>query len=149
MKEVVGVLDAIENVLCAEAHKVMRARGDKVVPQRIGLWPAMLFLAPLGNEPAQGLLARVLSQRPDDDNTPLGEIIFQDRRYVTLLYAALDAHADYDAGDRDIIWRWHLAGIEVAESARLIEWFCATHPMQARRIERDLKLKLRKQGWRA
>jgi hypothetical protein len=30
----------------------------------------------------------------------------------------------------------------------LIEWFCATHPIRVRRIERDLKIKLRKQGWR-
>ena len=125
----------------------MRARGDKVIPQRLGLWPAMLFLAPLGNELAQTLLSRVLSQRPDDYNTPTGDLIFQDRRYVTLLYAALDAHPDYDASDQDIVWRWYKDGVEVAESTRLIDWFCTSHPMQAYRIECDLKIKLRKQGW--
>jgi hypothetical protein len=30
----------------------------------------------------------------------------------------------------------------------LVDWFCANLPMRALQIERDLKLKLRKQGWR-
>jgi hypothetical protein len=107
----------------------------------------MLFLAPLGNELAQGMLAQVLRPRPDDDATPMTEVMFQDLRYVTLLYKAFDAHPDYDAGDREIVRRWHRAGTAVAESARLVDWFCATHPMQALRIERDIKIKLRKQGF--
>jgi hypothetical protein len=28
----------------------------------------------------------------------------------------------------------------------LIDWFCATNPMQLLRIERDLKLRMQKQG---
>jgi hypothetical protein len=35
-----------------------------------------------------------------------------------------------------------------AESARLVDWFCANHPMQARQIERDVRNKMQKQGWR-
>ena len=142
------IFDEVERRLGAAAREAMRARGDKVIPHHIGLWPAMLFLAPLGNELAQGILAQVLKTWPDDDDTPLGESLFQDFRHVTLLYAALDTHPDYDAIDRDIVWRWHRAGTAVAESARLIEWFRATHPMQALRVEHDLKLKMRKQGWR-
>jgi hypothetical protein len=148
LAHIVHIFDAVERKLGAAAREVMRARGAKVIPHHIGLWPAMLFLAPLGDELAQGMLARVLRPRPDHDDTPLAEIIFQDCLYITLLYAALAAHPDHAAGDRDIVWRWHLAGIEVAESARLVAWFRATHPMQAHRIERDLKLKLRKRGWR-
>jgi hypothetical protein len=44
----------------------------------------------LGNELAQAVLSRVLSQRPDDNDAPLGEIMFQDHRYIALLYAALE-----------------------------------------------------------
>jgi hypothetical protein len=130
------------------AREAMRARGVKVIPQHIGLWPAMLFLAPLGNELAQDTLALVLRARPDYDDTPLNEIIFQDRRYITLLYAALDAHPDYAGAASKTILHWRLAGTAATESARLVDWFCAAYPMQAFWIERDLKLRIRKQGWR-
>jgi hypothetical protein len=30
----------------------------------------------------------------------------------------------------------------------LVDWFCANHPTRARQIERDLRLKMCKQGWR-
>ena len=109
----------------------------------------MLFLAPLGNELAQTLLAWMLKPRPDYDATPLAENIFQDRRYVTLLYAAFAARRDYaDCDLAQIIRRWLELGIATIESAHLVDWFCATYPMQALQIERDLKIKLGKQGWR-
>ena len=109
----------------------------------------MLFLAPLGNELAQTLLAWMLKPRPDYDATPLAENIFQDRRYVTLLYAAFAACRDYaDCDLAQIIRRWLELGIATIESAHLVDWFCTTHPMRVLRIERDLKIKLGKQGWR-
>jgi hypothetical protein len=144
----VNIFTGVENALCADMHEALRARGDKVIPQRIDLWTAMLFLAPLRNELAECLLAQILRPRPDYDPTPTSEITFQDSRYIALLYTALDAHPDYDASDREIVWRWYKAGVEVAESARLVDWFRANHPMQAYRIECDVKLKLRKQGRR-
>ena len=129
-------------------REVLRARGDKVIPQRIDPWSAMLFLAPLGNELAQTLLAWMLKPWLDYDATPLAGNIFQDRRYVTLLYAAFAARRDYAHCDlAHIIWRWLELDIAAIESAHLVEWFCTTHPMQALRIERDLKIKLGKQGW--
>jgi hypothetical protein len=83
------------------------------------------------------------------DPTPLNEILFKDRRYVTLLFEALDTHPAYAGGNHTkVILRWKEAGIAVTESAHLVDWFCTTHPMRARRIERNLKLKMRKQGWR-
>jgi hypothetical protein len=130
-------------------REVLRARGDKVIPQRIDPWSAMLFLAPLGNELAQTLLAWMLKPWLDYDATPLAGNIFQDRRYVTLLYAAFAARRDYAHCDlAHIIRRWLELDIAAIESAHLVEWFCTTHPMQALRIERDLKIKLGKQGWR-
>jgi hypothetical protein len=118
----------------------MRARGAKVIPQKIGLWPAMLILAPLGDELARETLGQVLRHRPDHctEVAPLAEILFHDRRYAELLFAALDAHPDHDWGT---VLRWFDADTHIAKSARLIDWFCATHPMQALRIERDLKIK--------
>jgi hypothetical protein len=76
--------------------------------------------------------------------------MFLGRRYITLLYAAFAAHPDYAGGDPplQIILRWQELGIATVESERLVDWFCATHPMRAHRIERDVKIKLRKQGWR-
>jgi hypothetical protein len=137
-EEVVKIVDVVEDALCAEVRKVMHARGDKASPQRIGLWPAMLFLAQRGNELAQAALALALRVRPDHDDAPPSEILFLDRRFVALLYAALDAHPDHDAGNHsEKILCWHDAGIEVTESARLVDWFCTTHPMQVLRIERD------------
>jgi hypothetical protein len=137
-----------ERALPAMAREAMRARGDKVIPQHIDPWSAMLFLAPLGNELAQTLLAWMLKPWLDYDATPLAENIFQDRRYVTLLYAAFAAHRDYtDCDLAQIIRRWLELGIAAIESAHLVEWFCATRSMQVLRIERDLKIKLGKQGW--
>jgi hypothetical protein len=94
-------------------------------------------------------LASVLRARPDHDATPVNERVLQDRRHVTLLYAAFDAHPDYDAKavPRTIL-RWRLAGIATTESARLVDWFCANHPAQALEIERDVRNKMREQGWR-
>jgi hypothetical protein len=128
-------------------REVLRVRGDKVIPQKIGLWPAVLFLAPLGDELARETLGQGLRNRPDHctDVAPLAEILFHDRRYAELLFAALDVHPNHDWGT---VLRWWDAGTDIAESARLIDWFCATHPMQALRVERDLKTKMRKQGWR-
>ena len=135
--------------MSAAAREVLRARGDKVIPQRIDPWSAVLFLAPLGNELAQTLLAWMLKPWLDYDATPLAENIFQDRRYVTLLYAAFAARPDYAHCDpAPIIRRWQELGIAAIESAYLVDWFCTIHPMQVLRIERDLKIKLGKQGWR-
>ena len=112
----------------------------------------MLFLAPRGNDLAQDTLAQVLRARPPsqtnhDAVAPTGEIVFQDRCYVTLLYAAFDTHPDYAAGDAPrTILHWRLAG--TTESARLVDWFCANHPAQALQIERDLRIKMRGEGWR-
>jgi hypothetical protein len=128
-------------------REALRARGAKVIPLDIGLWPAMLFLAPEGNELAQTALALALRAGPIPEDTPPNEDLFQDRRYIALLYAALDAHPDH-AGTHTALVHWHQAGTAAAESARLIEWFCATHPMRALRIERDIKIRMRKQGWR-
>ena len=111
----------------------------------------MRILSPLGNDLAQETLSLMLRARPEYDETPLGELKFLGRRYITLLYEAFATHPDYAGGDPShIILRWWQAGksIAVAESERLVDWFCATHPMRARRIERDVKIKLRKQGWR-
>jgi hypothetical protein len=100
---------------------------------------------PLGHELAQDLLGTILRDGQEPDSAPEAEILFQDRRYITLLYAALDAHPNHarawdEAYDHDMY--------EVcAVSARLVDWFCTNHPMQVLRIERDLKIKLSKQGW--
>jgi hypothetical protein len=66
-----------------------------------------------------------------------------------LLYAAFAAHPDYEARavPRTIL-RWRLAGTATTETARLVDWFCANHSAQALQIERDLRLKMRKLGWR-
>jgi hypothetical protein len=121
-----------EEALADMMRKAMRACGAKAVPRHIGAWTALLFLAPRGNELAQETLAQVLRTRPDHDATG-----FQDRCYVALLYAAFDAHPDYGAGSAPkAILRWWLAGVAAAESARLVDWFCANHPMQARQIEK-------------
>jgi hypothetical protein len=96
-----------ERALDAMAREVLRARGDKVVPQRIDPWPAMLLLAPQGNELAQILLAWMLKPRLGYDVTPMAENIFQDRRYATLLFEAFNARPDYAGGDPSpIIRRW-------------------------------------------
>jgi hypothetical protein len=156
-EEAVSTIGEVERALSGMAREALRARGAKTVPQHFGLWTTMLFLAPRGNELAQDTLAQILRARPDHDPdhdvTPVNERILQDRLYITLLYAAFDAHPDYADARRAVpraILRWRLAGTVVAttESARLVDWFCATHPMQALRIERDLRLKMRKQGWR-
>jgi hypothetical protein len=55
-------------------------------------------------------------------------------------------HPDY-AGNPKIISNWQQAGIAESESARLVDWYCAVYPFRVQRIERDLKFKLRKQGW--
>jgi hypothetical protein len=47
-EEVVKGIDGVEQELADRAREVLRSRGAKVIPQRIGLWTAMLFLAPLG-----------------------------------------------------------------------------------------------------
>jgi hypothetical protein len=84
-----------------------------------------------------------------DADTPVNERILQDRCYVTLLYAAFAVHPAYGAGDVPrAILRWRLAGTAAAESARLVDWFCDNYPVQALRIERDLRIRMRKQGWR-
>jgi hypothetical protein len=141
-------LDEIERILVDTAREEMRSRGVKIIPRELSLWPAMLFLAPLGDDQAQDVLAQALRDWPDHGDTPLAELLFQGRRYVALLYAAFAAHPDYAGGDpAQIILRWHEADTAAAESARLVDWFCTAHPMRARRIERDLKIKLRKQGW--
>jgi hypothetical protein len=156
--EAVKTLGEVERALSSTMREMLRARGAKTVPRHIGLWTAMLFLAPRGHELAQDTLAQVLRPRPPsqlspqmnrDAVTPTGEIIFQDRRYITLLYAAFAAHPDYDAArvPRTIL-RWRLAGTAAAESGRLVDWFCANHPSRALQIERDLKIRMRKQGWR-
>jgi hypothetical protein len=81
---------------------------------------------------------------PDNDD----EIIFQDHRYITLLLEAFNTHPDYAGGDPSpVIRRWQELGIATTESARLVDWFCVAHPMRMYRIERDLKIRMRKQGW--
>jgi hypothetical protein len=147
-EEFANAIDEWERELVTAAREVLRARGAKVAPQRIGLWPAVRFLAPLGNDLAQEILALRLRARPAYDATPVNETVFQDRRYITLLYAAFAARRDYaDCDTAEIIRRWQEVGIAAVESAHLVDWFCANHPMQALRIERDLRLKMRKQGW--
>jgi hypothetical protein len=136
-----------ERKLANKAREVLRARGAKVIPHEIDLWSAVLFLAPLGDEEAQELFGMGLRNRPDhnSDSAPLAEILFEDRRYAALLFAALDAHPDHNWGT---VVGWFFTHTEIAESARLVDWFCATHPMRMYRIERDLKTKMREQGWR-
>jgi hypothetical protein len=153
-EEFVKAVAEVERELANRVREVLRLRGDKVIPQQINLWSAVLFLAPLGNELARELLglalrARTLSQM-EYDPTPLPEILFQDRRYITLLYAAFATHPRYAHCDdpAPLIRRWQELGIADVESAYLVDWFCTTHPMQVLRIERDLKLKMGKQGWR-
>jgi hypothetical protein len=167
-EEIVKYTDMLTRELADMMREVLRSRGDKVIPHEIGLLSAMLFLAPLGNELAQDVLAAALRARPASqmkyDPTPLPERRFQNRRYITLLYAAFAAHPDYANCDpASIIRRWqeldiaeiaaiglHFAGFKseaAVESAYLVDWFCATHPTRARRIERDVKIKMRKQGW--
>jgi hypothetical protein len=149
----IKTIGGVERALSDMAREMTRARGARTVPRRLRLW-SMLFLAPRGNELAQDTLAQILRPRPSspmnhDDTIPTGEIIFQDRRYITLLYAAFAAHPDHAAGNAPkTILRWRLAGAAATESARLVDWFCANHPAQALRIARDLRLKMRKQGWR-
>jgi hypothetical protein len=150
-EEAVKTIGAVERALASMIHEMRRARSAKAVPRHLGLWPAMLLLAPRGNELAQHTLAQVLRPRPahDDANTPVIGRVLQDRCYVTLLYAAFAAHPDYGTGAAPkTILRWRLAGTAAVESARLVDWFCANHPMQALQIERDLRFKMRKQGWR-
>ena len=111
----------------------------------------MRFLAPLGDDLAQGVLGLTLRtpSQMNYDDTQLPEILFQDRRYSTLLYEAFAAHRSYRHCDpAPIIRRWQGLGIAEVESAYLVDWFCTIHPMQVLRIERDLKIKLGKQGWR-
>ena len=107
----------------------------------------MLFLAPLGHELAQEALALALRARPAYGET-VNETVFQGRRYVTLLYAAFGEHPHYAGGGdpSQIIQCWQELGIAAIESAYLVEWFCANYPMQAHQIERDVKIKMRKQG---
>jgi hypothetical protein len=146
--EVVKIFAAKERTLANRAREVMHAHGDdKVIPQKIDLWHAVLFLAPLGDELAREMLGQGLRHRPDHctEVAPLAEILFHDRRYAELLFAALDAHPDYNWGT---VLRWWFADTAIAESARLIKWFCATHPTRLLQIERDLKIRMRKQGWR-
>jgi hypothetical protein len=130
------------------AREALRERSAEVIPHEIDLWSAMLFLAPLGHELAQEALALALRARPAYDET-VNETVFQGRRYVTLLYGAFDEHPHYaDCDPAPIIQSWQKVGIAAIESAYLVDWFCANHPSRAQQIERGLKLKLRKQGWR-
>jgi hypothetical protein len=151
-EETAEFTDELNRQLADMMREVLRVRGAKVIPQHIDLWSALLFLAPLGNDLAQEVLGFALRARtPSEmihDDTPLQERLFQDRRYVTLFYAAFATHPNYtDCESAPIIRRWQELGIAAIESAYLVDWFCATHPMRARRIERDLKIKMRKQGW--
>jgi hypothetical protein len=142
-----GRIDEIERVLVDRMREVMFSRGIKTMPRELSLWPAMLYLAPQDDQ-AQDALAQALRGWPDHGDTPLAECLFQGRRYVALLYAALNTHPDHAGGDPpEIIQRWQELGATEAESARLVDWYCTTNPMQVLRIERDLKIKLRKQGW--
>jgi hypothetical protein len=128
-------------------REALRERSAEVIPHETGLWSAMLFLAPLGHELAQEALALALSPRPAYGET-VNETVFQGRRYVTLLYAAFGEHPHYAGGGdpSQIIQCWQELGIAAIESAYLVEWFCANYPMQAHQIERDVKIKMRKQG---
>ena len=120
------------------AREALRSRSAEVIPHELDLWSAMLFLAPLGHELAQEALALALRARPAYGET-VNETVFQGRRYITLLYAAFDAHPHYTNCDpAPIIQRWQKLGIAEVESAYLVDWFCANHPMQAHQIERDL-----------
>ena len=136
-----------EQELVDRAREVLRSRSAEVIPHETGLWSAMLFLAPLGHELAQEALALALSPRPAYGET-VNETVFQGRRYVTLLYAAFGEHPHYAGGGdpSQIIQCWQELGIAAIESAYLVEWFCANYPMQAHQIERDVKIKMRKQG---
>jgi hypothetical protein len=91
--EIVSAIDAVERVLVNTTYQVLRARGAKVIPHEIGLWSAMLFLAPQGDELAIDTLAVVLRERPVDDPTPPSEVVFQNRRYVALLFEAIDTQS--------------------------------------------------------
>jgi hypothetical protein len=140
--------EEVEQELADRAREVLRSRSAEVIPHEIDLWSAMLFLAPLGHELAQEALALALRARPAYDETPVNETVFQGRRYITLLYAAFDAHPhNADCDPAPIIQRWQELGIAAVESAYLVDWFCANHPSRAHQIERDLKIKLGKQGW--
>jgi hypothetical protein len=143
--EVAKSLSGVAPVLSHMAREALRARGVKVIPAHIDLWTAALLLAPLGNELAQDLLGTVLRDEPEPDSLRQAEMMFQDRRYITLLYAALDAHPDH-ARAWDEAHDYDMYAVR-AVSARLVDWFCTNHPMQVLRIERDLKIKLGKQGW--
>jgi hypothetical protein len=82
---VVKTIEEVERALVGQAREALHARG--MIPRKhIGLWPAMLFLAPLGNELAQDTLALALRDRPDHDEASV--IKFKDQRYVILLYEA-------------------------------------------------------------
>jgi hypothetical protein len=157
LEEKAEFIGRLHRKLSYAAREAMRARGDKVIPKQIDLWSAMLLLAPLGNDLAQELLGFALRPRTPSqmkmqinrDPTPRQERLFQDRRYLTLLYEALNAHPGYaDCEPTPLILRWQELGIAIVESAYLVDWFVATHPMRALRIERDVKIKMRKQGWR-
>jgi hypothetical protein len=63
-EEIVKAVDEVERALADMTREVLRARGAKVIPQRIGLWPAMLFLAPLGNDLAQDNLLVLRARTP-------------------------------------------------------------------------------------
>jgi hypothetical protein len=89
--------EEVERALSAMAREVLRSRGAEVIPQRIDLWSAMLLLAPLGNDLAQDTLGPALRARLPS----LDETLFQDRRHITLLYAAFAVHPDHFRGDHE------------------------------------------------
>ena len=130
--EIVEYVDEIERRLAERARAELRRRGVKVIPAHIGLWGSMLLLAPLGDWFAQVQLAYSLREpeppRPPD--VPWEAVIFDNRRFITVLFAALAAHPDYAAADHSQTIRgWSAADTAPAESKRLVDWYCATHPM--------------------
>jgi hypothetical protein len=128
---------------------LLRAQGADIVPAHIGVLSSAVFLAQRGDEAGQCTLALILGRFPAADIS-LAENLFVARRFSALLCAAVDTHPDYAQLQYrwDKLTEWARAEPKSPEPDMLIEWFCKNHPMQMYSIERDLRSKLRKQGWR-
>jgi hypothetical protein len=149
------VFDRVEAELLAEARAVLRAERPKAVPLRLTLNHALAILAPRGHENACLMMAIRLGWQPHEDKTA-AENLFVALHAVALIWAAYAAHTGYieitEANCGPVKECDTLIDPTTprhkGEHARMLTWFRETHAAEAEAIGQQIKVNMRRRGWR-
>jgi hypothetical protein len=133
------VVDRFEAELFPKAMACLRAHGAPVLPLKMNWNLAFETLVPQGDETAVLLFGLWADLVPANFTTPV-ERIFAARSAVALLLAAIEWRRLPSSALMRSFFRPALAETRIGAFRR-------AQPMQALRIEQNIKTEMRRQGW--